>query len=585
MNSKNGFTLIETIIGLAVFAIVSVSIYTSYSNIIDILIAAQSNFAAIAVASNEIEVVRNIPYPDVGLNGGSPQGSLKPLKTVIFDGAPFTVTTSVKNIDDPFDGTINSNPKDLIPADYKIVEIYVNCSSCAKFSPVKVSTIVAPRSLEKATRNGALFINVTDASGNPVVGANVSIINNTLVPPININDITNVSGSLNFVDIATSSAGYRVSATKSGYSTERTYPPGDSANPNPYKPDATVSEQGVTSITLAIDRLSNMTFKAADKSCVPQANLSVTQTSSKLIGYNPDVPKYSTNFTTDSNGSYTNSSLEWDTYDFTNNSPTYDLIGYKPSLPLVLDPNTTANVSWIMTPKAPNSLLVTLSDENDVLINDATVELSNGTSIDQIKTTGHETITQTDWSAGDYTSKSAGIDAATGPGTLKLTSNSGQYVSPAEQKLVSKTFDMGTSNITYFGLAWNPQPQPSAATLRFQIATNNDNATWNFGGPNGSSNTYYTTSGAQTPSSLNNKRYIRYKVFMKTTDPSVTPILDDLAIEFKSDCLSDGQAFFSGLPVGTYTLTISKSGYNTNIDSAVDVTSSWQEYQDILYVP
>lgn len=582
-NQKSGFTLIETLIGLAIFAIVGISIYTAYSNVIDILIAAQSNLAALTVANNEIEVVRNLPYPDVGTQGGVPAGKLKAQKTVIFDNAPFDVTTTIHNVDDPFDGTINSVPKDLLPADYKLVEIYVNCSNCAKFSPVRITTTVAPKSLEKPTRNGALFINVIDALGYPVNGANIYIVNNTVVPAININDVTNTSGNLNFVDIATSSAGYRITATKSGYSTERTYPPGDAANPNPYKPDATVVEQEITNITFSIDRLSSLTFKAADKFCSAISNTSITLTGSKLIGYNPDLPKYSTTFNTDGNGSYTNNSLEWDTYGFDNNSVFYDLTGYGLSLPIAINPNTSNNVFWVMAPKNPKSLLVTITDKAGLPVNDAAIKLSNGGSINQVKTTGHEVISDTDWSTGNYSSKSAGIDVSTS-GTMKLASTNGQYVSD-EQKLISQTFDLGTSSISYFSLIWNPQSQPLKTTIRFQIAANNDNATWNFVGPNGGNNSYYATSGDQIYSGINNNRYLRYKVFMKTTDSSVTPQLDDLSIDLRSGCLSSGQVFFSGLPAGTYTLTESKSGYNTNVDPAVNVTSDWQEYPDILYVP
>lgn len=582
-HQEKGFSLFEVIVGLAVFAVVGTAIYISYSNVLQIIITSQANAVATAVISNELEIIRNIPYPDVGLRGGSPAGSLEPTKTVWFGNLPFIVATTVRNMDDPFDGTVDSVPRDLIPADYKLVEIEVSCANCPQFKALTTTTTVAARGLEKATRNGALFIKVFDASGQAVAGAQVSISNSAVAPPININEVTDISGSLNFVDMATSSVGYRISVTKSGYSTERTYPLGDVNNPNPLKPDPIVFEQGVTNISFSIDRLSNLSFKTANQVCQPLASINILQTGEKLIGYNPDIPKFSVNFSTDLGGQYTNSSLEWDTYKFENFHPLYALVGYAPLSPVAIDPASSASIRWVMQTKKTKSLLVTINDEDGHPVDDAAVNLS-GTGFSQTKFTGQAIMGDTDWSLGNFASKSDGLAIDNPTGEIHLQAASGSYAYPDDQKLISATFDLGTSDISYFSLNWAPANQPLGTTLKFQVAANNDNLTWNFGGPNGNSNTFFTASGTNFPSVINNKRYLRYKVFMNTTDPAGTPRLEDLSFNFHSGCLTNGQAYFDGLTAGGYTISVAKTGFNS-IDDLVSVLDDWQAYQDTLFVP
>jgi len=126
-----GFTLIETIIAVGIFSIISLGIYFSYSNVLDVIISSQANLAALSVADNEIEILQGMNYQDIV--GGE--------KTVQQSGIPFTVKTFVQNIDDPFDGTGGSDPN---PQDYKLVEVELSCASCARFTTRKITTQVAP---------------------------------------------------------------------------------------------------------------------------------------------------------------------------------------------------------------------------------------------------------------------------------------------------------------------------------------------------------------------------------------------------------------------------------------------------------
>ncbi|MDO8495628.1 MAG: prepilin-type N-terminal cleavage/methylation domain-containing protein [bacterium] len=577
---QQGFTLVEILVAIALFAIVGTSIYFAYSNILNTVIIAQYHLTALTILDNEVESIRNMPYEDIGTQGGAPAGKLLADKDVTQGNATFNLHTTVRNIDDPFDGQIGAVPNDLAPADYRLVELEVGCGSCG-YAPVRITTSVAPKNLEGATSNGALFVNVFDAFGNAVSNAQVAIVNTNVTPNINISDTTNSNGMLQLVDIATSSGGYEVTVTKSGYSSDRTYPLGGVGNPNPTKPHGTVAKQQVTAVSFAIDRVSTINFKTTDQFCAPVPDVDFSQTGSKLIGTDPNVLKYSATTVTDSSGNKVLNNLEWDTYSFQNLDSAYEVSGTFNLSPFVVDPNTTTAFNWMMEAKNPMAVLVTVKDQSGQLINDAKVTLAKAGFTSSLET-GHREFGQTDWSGGQYSSKSFDLEANLPSGELGLKSIGGSYASSSQQWLVSSTFDLGTPNTTFYNLHWTPTSQPPASgpdSLRIQLATNNDNNTWNFVGPDGTAGTYYTVSDTAIVAAHSGNRYLRYKVFMQTVDDTVTPRLTDLMIGFRSTCIPDGQVYFRGLSSGTYTMTIEKSGFQTFIDANLSVNKNWQDYR------
>ncbi len=97
--------------------------------------------------------------------------------------------------------------------------------------------------------------------------------------------------------------------------------------------------------------------------------------------------------------------------------------------------------------------------------------------------------------------------------------------------LESSIHDCGGS-ASFGAIVWQ-SAIPSGTEVKFQIATNNDNSTWNFAGPDGASNTYYTTSGTPIWSGHDGDRYIRYKAYLQTADPSQTPELKQVWITYR----------------------------------------------------
>jgi prepilin-type N-terminal cleavage/methylation domain-containing protein len=237
-NLVSGFTLVEVLVATAIFAVISAGIAAGFVGILKMMDSIRIKGVMTNIANEQFEIARNLSYQDVGTVSGIPSGIILQSQTINRDNKVFLIETIVRNVDEIFDGTFNGSPKDLSPADMKLVEVVISCSSCsAGFSPISFTTKIAPKNLETASVNGALVIRVFDASGLPVSGANINIINNNVTPNINLNDQTDLSGMLTIVDAPPSVDGYQIIVTKEGYSTDRTYLVGDSSNPNPIKPN------------------------------------------------------------------------------------------------------------------------------------------------------------------------------------------------------------------------------------------------------------------------------------------------------------------------------------------------------------
>lgn len=587
--SKNGIGLVEAVIGTAVFLLIAVGVYQSYSKIIEVVRLSRLRATASTIANEKIELIRNLSFQDVGIAGGFPAGKIPATETITRNGAQFNITTTIRNIDDPFDGIVGGSPNDTAPADYKLVQVEITCLNCRIFQPFIQTTTVSPKDLEIAGGGGALFIKVIDANGNPVPQAKVHVENKKLTPNLVIDDLTNNLGLLQLVDVPPSTGGYNSSSTKAGYSTDQTYPPGGSNNPNPIKEDSTVAAGEVTQITLAIDRVSAINVSTTNQICSVLPNISFQVDGSKLIGSNK--LKYSTTTATDASGQKIFNDLEWDVYKFIITDAGYDLAGSRPFLPVNLAPNTTQDLQLLLEVKNPRSLLVGVKDSSTGLpVSGATVKLEKAGFLAQYFT-GQGFFTQTDWSGGAgqasfidptrYFDSDGNIDIGPPAGELKLRKIGSNYQTSGW--LESSTFDTGSVS-DFHNITWQPTNQPVETgpnPVKFQVASNNDNATWNFGGPDGTAATYYTLANTNL-GNHNGKRYLRYRAFLSTADDKKTPNVSDISFTFTSACVSAGQAFFNALSSGIYTMTVTHPNYQTFIDDDVSISSNYQQREVIL---
>lgn len=586
-----GFTLVEVVFSAAIFAVLAASIFQGFFTVMSLITASRDKITAIDLINSEFELVRNLSYSNVGLKDGVPSGVLLATSTEVIDGREFNITRTIRNVDDPFDGTIGGNPNDLSPADYKMVQIEVFCEKCKKPVDVFATAIISPKNLETNSTNGALFIKVFNANGEPVPQANVYIqkLNSNIV----INDETNNNGLLAVIDIPPDQNAYRIIVTKDGYTTDRTYAT-SSSNPYPIKPDATVLSQQVTQVSFVIDKVSTINVSSRNLECAFIPNVPFHIEGSKLIGLNPDVLKYSNDFSTDSSGFKILNNIEWDTFNITPGDG-FSLIGINPASPFSVLPDSIKNVDMIFGVSRPHDLLVVVKDSTTNLpLSDVVLTISQGIFNDT-KITGMGYFSQTDWSSGagqenfynesKYWEDNGGIET-TSSGEIKLAKNLGRYVSSGI--LTSSIFDTGTTT-NFSNIIWKPTDQPPQSgenSVRFQIATSETNTsttTWDFIGPDGSDATFYTLSNNNINPIHNGDRYLRYRVFLSTASDNKTPNISDIAVTFTSGCVPPGQAIFNYLSPGNHDLLLEKNGYQTQIYPVNIITNKdWQSVEASL---
>ena len=145
---SRGFTFVELIVGVAIFTLFAVGVYNAYSGLYVSILSSHAKTLAVDLANEEFEIVKNLPYQSVGTVGGNPVGLIPLTQSVVRDRVSFTVDTSIINKDDPFDGVSGGTPNDAFPADYKLVEFKISCTSCKNFLPVIITGRVAPKNLE-----------------------------------------------------------------------------------------------------------------------------------------------------------------------------------------------------------------------------------------------------------------------------------------------------------------------------------------------------------------------------------------------------------------------------------------------------
>jgi hypothetical protein len=102
--------------------------------------------------------------------------------------------------------------------------------------------------------------------------------------------------------------------------------------------------------------------------------------------------------------------------------------------------------------------------------------------------------------------------------------NQGLYISPKIDLTVSPNFSTLQFNIQ----------KPTSTDIKFQLSSSQNDITWtDFLGPDGTTSTFYTTSGQTINPIHTGHRYIRYKAILETTNNTLTPSLNDITINYQ----------------------------------------------------
>lgn len=392
--NSRGQTLLSLLLALAVFAILAHAIFTLTTASFSLVGFSKARITARHLAQEKIELIRNMTYDDVGTLGGIPAGSLVRTENVVRNGLNLAVRIGIIYVDDVFDGV---SPDDTLPTDYKRVRVEVSWEGLAKSgkNPVILVTDISPQGVETTAGGGTLSILVFDANAIPIPQASVHVLASSLNPVVDLTLETNDNGRIVLPGTPTCITCYQITASKEGFSSERTYSTAEVTNPN--KPHVSIIESESTEVSFAIDILSNIDIASVndrENNFVALGNISFNLRGQKTIGTDVnDLPvyKYEEQLETDDTGILELNDLEWDNYEVTLSvTSSYDIAGINPLIPLSVLPNSNYDLSFALAAHTDHSLLLTITNLEEIPIASASAILSDGVDFEEQKLTGRK---------------------------------------------------------------------------------------------------------------------------------------------------------------------------------------------------
>ena len=295
--NKNGFTLIEGLVALAVFGILVVTFYKIFTQTMMHMQNSKYRRGAVALANERMEHFRNLSYENVATKANAPVGDIEDDEVVNVNGLIYRVIVSVFFVDDAADGVA---PADTRYEDYKRVSITIVWGPAVNTAISKadavnndkykskriklVSQFVPPGGLEAMPTGGILSINVLDDSVEPVApieNAIVSIEDNecgTGAPhpecdSSTITGTTDSTGNYMYIGAPICTGCYEISIVKDGYEARDTKDPfvgDDGVEPydeGEYEPvyaHQGVSAGDITTISFNTNKISQLNITSQD---------------------------------------------------------------------------------------------------------------------------------------------------------------------------------------------------------------------------------------------------------------------------------------------------------------------------------
>ncbi len=256
---KSGFTLVEVIIVSALTTLVFGALFSSFQYSLRLINYSRAKLSAMAVATERMEYFRSLPYTDVGTISGIPSGTIAQNSTTTLNGINFHERVLVEYIDDAADG-LDAADSNGILADYKRIKLEYSWQIGEESNQITLVSNIVPRSIETTAGGGSVRINVINDQSLPLPGASVRLINNTIVPNIDVTKITDANGAALFSG-APAGSDYEVivngNIAGNDYSTAQTYEV-TVANPTPTVSPFTVVEADISTLTFQIGELSDL---------------------------------------------------------------------------------------------------------------------------------------------------------------------------------------------------------------------------------------------------------------------------------------------------------------------------------------
>jgi hypothetical protein len=255
---ERGSTLLDAVVGTALMLVVFIGIVGAFRLTVMAVSNNKARAGAIALANERLEFVRSLPYASVGTSGGIPAGNIAQTETVNVNDVAYTRRTFISYEDDPADGSGGADTNG-VRTDYKAVKVTVSWVVRDGTHTITLISRISPPGIETSVPGGTLSFNVVDSTLAPVSNAQIRIVNPGVSPAIDTTTYTDAAGTAVILGVPAGS-GYRITTTKSGYSTAQTYA-SSATNTNPIPAHLGVALNQTTAATFAIDVLSRKTIE------------------------------------------------------------------------------------------------------------------------------------------------------------------------------------------------------------------------------------------------------------------------------------------------------------------------------------
>jgi hypothetical protein len=386
---KSAFTLIEALVFLFIFSLAVVTFYSAFALGTSYISESKKMISASALANEKMEIIRNLDYADIGVEGGIPSGNVPGREIVVKSGITYYVFTTVRYHDDALDGKEDGTPDDIVPTDYKKVRIKVAWEDDVDSNKSSVAfSDFAPPKKETPLSGGTLAINVLDKDGSGIPQVTVHISNPG--KSINFTDVTDSTGSLSYPGAPADGQNYSIEISRNGYYPIHTYIPYPNPpyNFDPVDEHVAITEGRLNVTAIITDLISNFTIITEDPFGTDIPNLAFDLSGGRKIG--DTVPgvvavyDYEESLNSGADASVDFEDMSYGPYFFT---PDSGITGYEfmkldnatsTSGEFTVEPDQDFEIKAIFADENINSLLVTvLNSADSTPIEGAEVNLKN----------------------------------------------------------------------------------------------------------------------------------------------------------------------------------------------------------------
>lgn len=300
-DSYRGFTLIESLVFLFLFMVISLVFFQTYAVGTRLIIESKNRLGATALANQKMEIIRSVDYDAIGTTTGIPSGDLLENETISVNTVRYNVHTFVQYVDDDFDSTVATG--DVIPTDYKRVRLTVSWGNQGSDQSVIIFGNFSPKGVETAGAGGVLSINALDGTGAGVAGVNVHIVNGAA--GVNINATTDSTGNVMLPGSPAGAEAYTLTVSKAGHYGATTYPSYPTSSFNPIDVHASVVAGVLNQTTIVIEESSDITLTTKDPFGTSVSGVDYTVEGGRIFGTDPvtgTIYGLDTSGTTDGSG-------------------------------------------------------------------------------------------------------------------------------------------------------------------------------------------------------------------------------------------------------------------------------------------